>query len=72
MMIHRDRRATTPWPSLRLAPYGGRPEKGAGGVAALVRATSPPCAPLLAGALLRAILVIAGYQPGPSARFRLD
>src|SRR4051812_41076020 len=31
-----------------------RPEKGSGYVAALVRATSPPCAPLLAAALLRA------------------
>jgi len=50
---------------LSASPLRGRPEKGTGYVAALVRATSPPCAPLLAGALLRAILAIAGIEYGP-------
>jgi hypothetical protein len=47
------------------APLCGRPEKGTGYVEALVRATSPPFALLLAGALLRAILTIAGNESGP-------
>lgn len=46
-------------------PLRGRPEKGTGYVGALVRATSPPFARLLAGALLRAILAIAGIEYGP-------
>jgi hypothetical protein len=50
---------------LSAPPLRGRPEKGAGHVATLVRATSPPCTPLLAGALLRAILAIAGIEYGP-------
>ena len=53
---------------LSAAPLRGRPEKGAGYVEALVRATSPPFALLLAGALLRAILAIAGIEYGPQAR----
>ena len=65
MQGHRDRRATPPWPPLRPAPFGGRPEKGTGYVGALVRATSPPGTFLLAGALLRAILAIAGIEDGP-------
>ena len=56
--------ATQPWPKLG-PPLRGRPEKGAGYVATLVRATSPPFTPLLAGALLRAILAIAGYEYRP-------
>src|SRR4051794_5321150 len=47
---------------LSVSPLRGRPEKGTGCVAALVRATSPPCTPLLAGALLRAILAIADHE----------
>jgi hypothetical protein len=46
-------------------PLRGRPEKGTGDVGALVRAASPPCARLLAGALLRAILAIAGIEYEP-------
>ena len=64
MWRHRDRRATTPWPSLRPAACG-RLEKGTGYVGALVRATSPPFALLLAGALLQTILSIAGVEYGP-------
>jgi hypothetical protein len=52
---------------LSASPLRGRPEKGSGCVAALVRATSPPCTPLLAGALLRAILAIAGCGSRPWA-----
>jgi hypothetical protein len=48
-----------------LVPPRGRPEKDTGYVEALVRATSPPGALLLAGALLRAILTIAGNGFGP-------
>jgi len=50
---------------LSASPLRGRPEKGTGYVEALVRATSPPFALLLAGALLRAILAIAGIEYGP-------
>ena len=50
---------------LSAPPLRGRPEKGIGCVGVLVRATSPPCALLLAGALLRAILAIAGIEYGP-------
>jgi len=50
---------------LSASPRSGRPEKGTGYVAALVRAESPPDAPLLAGALLRAILAVAGHESRP-------
>jgi hypothetical protein len=50
---------------LSAPPLRGRPEKGTGYVGALVRATSPPYTLLLAGALLRAILAIAGIEYGP-------
>ena len=77
MLTHRDRRcdaalaqirpplrgapqSTTLWGSLR-----GRPEKAAGCVGRLVRATSPACTALLAGGLLRAITTIAGIGYGP-------
>jgi len=50
---------------LSAPPLRGRPEKGTGYVEALVRAASPPCALLLAGALLRAILAIPGGESGP-------
>ena len=64
MKIHRDRpsddaRAASP------PRRFGRPEKGPGSVEALVRAASQPFALLLAGALLRAILAIAGNGSGP-------
>jgi len=43
-------------------PLRGRPEKAAGYVGRLVRATSPACTALLAGGLLRAITTIAGSE----------
>jgi hypothetical protein len=46
-------------------PLRGRPEKAAGYVERLVRATSPAGAALLAGGLLRAIPTIAGIEYGP-------
>jgi hypothetical protein len=46
-------------------PIRGRPEKAAGDVGRLVRATRPVCAALLAGGLLRAIPAIAGIEYGP-------
>src|SRR5688500_9567729 len=48
-------------------PLRGRPEKAAGHVGGLDRATSPACAALLAGGLLRAIPTIAGIECGPWA-----
>jgi hypothetical protein len=53
---------------LSAPPLRGHPEKGTGHVNALVRATSPPFARFLAGALLRAILTVAGSEYGPSGR----
>jgi hypothetical protein len=50
---------------LAASPLRGRPEKAIGYVGALVRATSPPFARLLADGLLRAILAIAGYEYRP-------
>ena len=67
MLAHRDRRATRPWCKSR-PPLWGRPEKAAGGVLRLVRATSPACAVLLSGGLLRAITTIAGYECTPCVR----
>jgi hypothetical protein len=64
MLTHRDRRGTRPWPKSR-PPLRGRPEKAAGDVERLVRATSPARAGLLAGGLLRAIPAIAGIEYGP-------
>jgi hypothetical protein len=64
MLTHRDRRGTQPWPKIR-PPLRGRPEKAAGYVGPLVRATRPACAFLLAGSLLRAIPTIAGIEYGP-------
>ena len=64
MLTHRDRRATRPWPKSR-PPLRGRPEKAAGYVGRLVRATSPACAALLDGDLLRTIPTIAGTGYGP-------
>jgi len=64
MAAHRDRRATPLCAKIR-PPLRGRPEKAAGGVGRLVRATSPACAALLAGGLLRAITTIAGMGCGP-------
>jgi len=64
MLSHRDRRGTQPWPKIR-PPLRGRPEKAAGFVGRLVRATSPACTALLAGGLLRAIPTIAGIEYGP-------
>ncbi len=64
MLLHRDRRATQPWRKSR-PPLRGRPEKATGRVGHLVRATSPACATLLAGGLLRAIPTIAGSEGGP-------
>ncbi len=58
MLSHRDRRATPPWRESR-PPLRGRPEKAAGCVGRLVRATSPACTALLAGGLLRTIPAIA-------------
>ena len=46
-------------------PKGGRPEKAAGYVGRLVRATSPARTARLAGGLLRAITTIAGTEYGP-------
>jgi hypothetical protein len=77
MLMHRDRRATTAWPPLRLAAArspgeGHRLRRGAcaGDQPALGSPQSAtlwgdPCAPLLAGALFRAILAIAGYEYRP-------
>jgi hypothetical protein len=64
MLTHRDRRGTRPWPKSG-PPLRGRPEKAAGYVRRLVRATSPACAALLADGLLRAIPTIAGIEYGP-------
>jgi hypothetical protein len=64
MLTHRDRRATRPWPESR-PPLCGRPEKAAGYVERLVRATSPAGTALLAGDLLRTIPTIAGIEYGP-------
>ena len=64
MLTHRDRRGTLPWPKSR-PPLRGRPEKAAGCVERLVRATSPAGAALLAGDLLRTIPAIAGFGYGP-------
>ncbi len=64
MLSHRDRRGTRPWPKSR-PPLRGRPEKAAGYVERLVRATSPACTALLAGGLLRTITAIAGTGYGP-------
>ena len=64
MLTHRDRRATQPWRKSR-PPLRGRPEKAAGCVERLVRATSPACAALLAGDLLRTIPTVAGIEYGP-------
>ena len=55
---------TKPWPKIR-PPLCGRPEKAAGCVERLVRATSPACAALLSGGLLQAITTIAGIEYGP-------
>ena len=46
-------------------PRRGRPQKVAGCVGRLVRATSPACTVLLSGGLLRAITTIAGHRFGP-------
>jgi hypothetical protein len=64
MLKHRDRRGTRPWPKSR-PPLRGRPEKTAGYVDRLVRATSPACAALLASGLLRTIPTIASIDYGP-------
>jgi hypothetical protein len=64
MLSHRDRRGTQPRPKIR-PPLRGRPEKVAGYVGRLVRATSPACTALLAGGLLRTIPTIAGSGFGP-------
>ena len=64
MLSHRDRRGTQPWPKIR-PPLRGRPEKAAGYVGLLVRATSPARTARLAGGLLRAITTIAGTEFGP-------
>jgi hypothetical protein len=56
--------ATQPW-SKSGPPLRGRPEKVAGHVERLVRATSPAITILLAGGLLRAITAIAGTEHGP-------
>jgi len=64
MLSHRDRRGTKPRPE-NGPPLRGRPQKAAGYVGQLVRATSPACAALLAGGLLRAIPTIAGIEYGP-------
>ena len=64
MLEHRDRRETQSWRKIR-PPLWGRPEKAAGCVGRLVRATSPACTALLSGDLLRAITTIAGYESGP-------
>ena len=64
MLTHRDRRCDVALAQNR-PPLRGRPEKAAGYVGALVRATSPPCALLLAGGLLRAITTIADTGYGP-------
>ena len=52
------------WPKSR-PPLRGRPEKAAGRVGRLVRATSPARAALLAGDLLRTIPTVAGIEYGP-------
>jgi hypothetical protein len=65
MLTHRDRRATRALRQKAPAAGGGRPEKAAGYVGRLVRATSPACAALLAGGLLRTIPTIADYGSGP-------
>jgi len=64
MLSHRDRRGTKPR-SKSGPPLRGRPHKAAGYVGRLVRATSPACAALLAGGLMRAIPAIAGIEYGP-------
>ena len=64
MLAHRDRRGTRPWPKIG-PPLRGRPEKAAGYVGRLVRATSPACTALLTGGLLWAIPTIAGIGYGP-------
>jgi hypothetical protein len=53
-----------PDPKIR-PPLRGRPEKAAGYVERLVRATSPACTTLLAGDLLRTIPAIAGIEYRP-------
>jgi hypothetical protein len=55
----------SPGPKAARRPKGGRPEKAAGYVERLVRATSPACAALLAGDLLRTIPAIADIEYGP-------
>jgi len=64
MLTHRDRRGTKPRPKIG-PPLRGRPQKAAGYVERLVRATSPAFAALLAGGLMRAIPTIAGIEHGP-------
>ena len=64
MLTHRDRRCDVALAQSR-PPLRGRPEKAAGGVGRLVRATSPACTALLAGGLLRGITAIAGIEYGP-------
>jgi len=64
MLTHRDRRGTKPRPKIG-PPLRGRPEEAAGCVRRLVRATSPACADLLAGGLIRAIPTIADVEYGP-------
>ncbi|MET1112808.1 MAG: hypothetical protein ABWX67_14915, partial [Allosphingosinicella sp.] len=56
--------ATAPGPFLA-PPLRGRPEKAAGYVGRLARATSPASTALLAGGLLRAIPTIADIEYGP-------
>jgi len=64
MLTHRDRRCDVALAQSR-PPLRGRPEKAAGYVGRLVRATSPACTARLAGGLLRAITTIAGIGSGP-------
>jgi hypothetical protein len=64
MLTHRDRRCDAALAQSR-PPLRGRPEKAAGCVGRLVRATSPAFTARLAGGLLWAITTIAGTEYGP-------
>jgi hypothetical protein len=65
MKIHRDRPSDAVRAAKDSPPLRGRPEKVAGGVEYLGRATGPPFSPLLASRLLRAIPTTSGIECGP-------
>jgi hypothetical protein len=70
MKIHRDRPSDDDRAAKDSPPLRGRPEKVAGGVESLGRATGPPFGPLLAGRLLRTIPATSGIEYEPWDRLR--